>query len=288
MIYIRNGAAAGFHSRIVGVNAAAPGWVDVLDPLPNTLAISDGSYHVSKVDVSMFFAHLTAQECADGITEYRSGYCEFSADGTKVDVGIHLEEVNAGPIQVWIAVSNRTGGGVLNSSPSRTAVPDLSNLMTGGGTGTFFRPLTYSTRTPVFTFSTYNVFGFWIKRIVPPNTPAHTDQQTNLVVSDQNGLVSKIPLFSDTVGYTPDVTVRSAPSIYTGGGARFRANVKAAETGLPVEGVPVAMRQTAGPGTFTPPATPNETDEAGDVVGHYTATTSPGDVGQVVTVEAEV
>lgn len=286
VLSIRDGASGGFYTRLLGKDVGG-GWVDLLDPLPFAVAIGDTILEWRASTVRMPWGVTTAQQSADGFTEYFAGYIVATA-GTWTDFGVHLEEFNPGSVVHEIAVASDPLPPNLNVSPNPTTPPDLSNMMSGGRRGSFSRPLTQAEKVPRFTFSGYNGLGFWLKRTVLPNSLRQSDQIISLVCTDNGSLVARCILHWNTPGFTPDLTLRQSPSLYIRGGAQFRANVKSVESGLDVEGVPVAMRKTSGPGTFYPPAAPSETDAAGNAIAHYTAPTDVGQIGQVVTVEAEV
>lgn len=288
VLSIRNGSSGGFYTRIVDADAPGPNtWVDLLDPLPAAAEIASSVFEFRAVDVSMPFGVTTAQESADGFTQYFGGYL-ISTGGTHNDWGVHIEETNPGNVIHEIAVASDPAPPLLNTIPNNTTPPDLSGMMLGGNRGSFVRPLTKAERTPRVNVTGYVAYGFWIKRIVPPGCRRQSDQIVSLVCTDSGSLVANLVLHWNTAGFTPLVTLLQSPSLYIRGGAQFRTNVKAVETGLDVEGIPVAMRQVSGPGTFYPPAAPAETDEHGNVIGHYTAPTDVGQIGQTVEIEAEV
>lgn len=283
---IRDGAAGGFFSRVVGQDMGA-GWVDLLDPLPFAVGIGDATELYIDTDDSMPFGVATAAESSAGFTQYCALYIT-SSGLPHSGFGVYIDEVSPGPIEIEIAVASDPTPPLLNLSPDNVTAPDLSNMMTGGLRGSFSRPLQYAMRVPNVTWSSTFALGIWIKATSPPNVRRQTDQVVALVAADSGTLRANLVLHLGAAGFTPDLTLRQSPSLYIRGGAQFRANVKSVETGLVVEGIPVAMRKASGPGTFYPPAAPAETDALGNAIGHYTAPTDIGDIGQVVTVEAEV
>lgn len=287
ILSFRNGNAGGFFTRIIGDSGPGPGWVDLLDPIPDSVAISDGVEEFRAIDVSMPWGTTTNQQSADGFVQSIGGFLVCTG-GTFSGVGAHIEEINPGTVTHEIAFSNATGVSPFPTKASLEADPDLSQLMSGSTPGAFVRPLVQATKTPLPNLSGFQAVRFWLRRTVLPDSVRQSDQTTAIVITDNASLEARLVLHWNTPGFTPDLALVQSPSIYTGGGARFRANLKSAESGLPVEGIPVAMRLVSGPGTFYPPADPGETDDDGNVIGHYTATTEPGDVGSTVTVEAEV
>jgi hypothetical protein len=286
VLVFRDGNAGGFYTKMT--DADVPGlWVDLLDPLPFSVAIGDKVFEYMAAHERSPFGISTAQESADGFTQYFGGYIE-NGSANPSGFGVYIEEQNPGPVTVEIAVSSDPTPPLLDTIPNRFTVPDLTDLMGPSTRGSFSRPLTYATRTPDFTWSAVGWIGIWVKLTSPANVRRQTDQIIALVAADSGTLRAPFILHLGAEGFTPEITLKQSPTIYIRGGARFRANVKNAETGLVVPDLPVAMRQKSGPGTFYPPAAPGETDDAGNVVGHYTAPADVGEIGQTIEIEAEV
>jgi len=288
MIYFRNGNSGLFHTRIVGQDVGS-GWVDLLDPLPDSIAIDDGVYEYGGGAARTPFGFSTAQESLDGFTQYCGLYLRASTTNLS-DFGVYIDEINPGPLVAEICVSSDPEPPNLLTIPDRWTEPDLSVMIAPSNKGAWLRPLNYESRTPIFDYFDNSAWvGLWIKLTSPPNALRQSDQVIALVSTNVGQtIVSKLILHLGTAGFVPDLTLKQSPTIYLRGGARFRANVKNADTGLPIENVPVRMLQKSGPGTFTPPADPSETDADGNVVGHYTAPTDVGEIGETIEIEAEV
>jgi hypothetical protein len=289
-LHIRNGDSGGFVTRCFIVVSGANGWLDLVDPLPAAITTGDDVRVYGADELNMPWRVATAEECAAGYVEYLGLYLAHSGGIQHIDWGVHINEIQTGHIITEIAISTDPLPPALEVIPNRQTAPTLADMHGPGDFGSWARPLTRAQKVPGngYIANTGTNIGFWMRRTVPPNTPPLTDYAIELIVTDEASLYSSEWFGSRIEGYTPDVRLTQAPSIYVSGGARFTTTVKAAENGAPVEGVSVAMRKNSGPGTFYPPADPAETDAKGQVVGHYTAPTDPGDIGETIEIEAEV
>ena len=282
--YFRDGNAGGWASRVRAISTGS-GWIDLVDPLPTSISIGDWVFGYNKAYGVMPFGPTTALESAQGFTQYIGLYCT-NGGASLTDFRWWIEEENPGNVLHEIAPSDDTGH-TLTTIPNKETEPDLSGMLSGGGASRWTSARTFLSGWPIFNFSA-GVVGFWLKRTVPPDSLRNTSQWTTLVGETPGGFVSKCCLHWDTVGFTPLLELNHAPTVYLRGGARFKAYVRAQETGLRVVGAPVSWQKTAGPGTLTPPPEPSETDDDGVSLARYEAPVDVGEIGNTVTIEAGI
>ncbi len=282
--YFRDGVNGGWAARVTEANVGS-GWIDLLEPLPASIAIGDQVWLYNKSYTPMPFGPTTAVESALGSTQYIGLYAAKPSPSVS-SFRLWLESRNNGPVQHEIAASNDNSF-TLPTIPDRYTEPDLSGMLSGGGSGRWTKARAFGAGFPIFDYSSGNI-GFWLKRTIPANSLRCSDYTFAVVAQAPSGFLSKLVLYWDTVGFTPLLTVNHAPTLYLRGGARFRATVIGQESGLPVPNVPVRFEKTAGPGTLTPPPAPSETDEDGEIFARYAAPVDVGEIGQTVTIEAQV
>lgn len=285
VVYIRDGNAGGFQSRVTEYNAGGA-WVDLLDPLPASVAIGDSIWGYTPAYSMMPFKDTTALESANGIVHY-SGLYVVNSGASLPDFRLWLEVLNPGPVTHEIAATNDMTH-TLVTIPNESTAPDLSGMLQGAGAGRFIRAGSYLAGFPTGMTLTSGQLGFWIKRTGPADAFRVSDQYVAVVGESSNGTYSKLVLHWNTVGFTPIVALTHAPTVYLRGGARFKATVRSTETGLRVPNVPVGFAVTSGPGTISAPPAPGITDENGEILARYAAPTDVGEIGQVATVEAQV
>lgn len=288
-LYVRDGAAGGFASRIVDNEGGAPGFLRLLDPLPFAVGIGDSVWNFRPNYVWMPFKDSTPAECAAGFVHY-SGHYITNGGPTLSNARVYLEEILPGPVVHEIAVSNRPASlYTLATIPDEETAPDLSSMLASGGSGAFSRATFANPNPGEFAMSAQS-WGFWIRRTSPAGLRSLPWSAVAVVVEDSiTGRLSKAVLTWNNLGFTEILELAPAPSIYVGGGARFRARVTSDELGLPVPGIPVLMTANAlANGTFTPPAEPAETGDLGTVEGTYVASEDPADIGGTIEVEATI
>lgn len=286
VIYFRWGNAAGWSTRVTDFSIGG-GWVDLLDPLPTSLAIGDGVWSYLNTYMNPY-KDTTPLESALGIDVYSGCYCVYNnAYGTLSDWRFWIEDLDPGDVTHQIAATNLMSQ-TLVTIPNETTAPDLTGFLTGGGAGRFIDAGNYLSGSPQAFFSAGSL-GFWIRRRGPANAVRRRGHRVAIVGEDPvKGYDSRLILDWNTDGFTPILTLNHAPTVYLRGGARFKCNVVGQETGLPVPDVPVGMRITSGPGVLSPVPAPGVTDEDGNVLARYAAPTDIGEIGQVVNVEAQV
>lgn len=282
--YFRDGASGGWGALITNYDIGG-GWIDLLDPLPTTVGIGDEIWFYNKGYGPMPYGPTLAIESALGMTQY-IGLYTTKPGASLTDFRWWIDDQNPGNVEHWIAASNDNSF-TLPTIPNKETEPDLSGMLFGGGSGRWTQARSFESGWPIFNYSS-GVIGFWLKRVVPANALRQTSQFVSIVGETPGGFSSRLVIVWNTEGFTPVLTVTHAPTIYIRGGARFKATVIGQETGLRVSGVPVGFAQTAGPGTLTLPAAPAETDENGELLASYAAPVDVGEIGQTVTVEAQV
>lgn len=282
-IYFRDGSNGGRSSEVVAIDTGA-NWVQVLDPLPNSIAIGDSVWFFSRAVARMPFKNVTALESSLGFTHY-CGIYATNAGGVLNDCRFYIERLDPGPVLHELAASNDQTY-TLPTIPNEETPPDLSSMLQGSGAGRFVAARTYADGSPQFNFS--GTVGMWLKRTLAADAVRNSEDAVAVVCETAGGFQSKCVLTWNTAGFTPVIALSHAPTVYLRGGARFKAVVRSEETGLLVSGVPVGFSKTAGPGTLQQPADPGETDENGEILASYAAPTDVGEIGNTVTVEAQV
>lgn len=285
-IHFRDGNCGGFFTIITAISPGSPGTIDILDPLPFSCSPGDLLDIYATATLRQPFQETTALESAEGTTQSIGIYLSNISGSTVSNLRLWIEDYNPGHTIHEIAVGNDTSH-VLNTKATLYAEPDLSGMMSGGGSAKFGRPRSYGEGYPNVNISVPKTCPIWLKRIVPANA-LRLSWQTVAIVAGNGVVEVRLILHWNTVGFTPVVVVDHAPSLYLRGGTRFKARVSAQETGLQVPGAPVSFSLVSGPGTFYPPAAPSETDEDGNCFARYSSPEDVGEIGQNVTVEASV
>ncbi|MCP4869270.1 MAG: hypothetical protein GY898_11190 [Proteobacteria bacterium] len=286
VLYVRWGNAGTWSTRVTDFSTGSS-WIDLLDPLPTSMAIGDQVWSYLNTYMNPY-KDTTPLESALGIDVYSGCYVVYNnAYGTLSDFRLWIEDLDPGPVTHQIAATNWMNQNLV-TIPNETTPPDLTGFLSGGGAGRFIDAGTYVGGSPQVSFSAGSI-GFWIRRLGPANAVRRRGHMVAIVGEDPvAGYSSKLLLDWNTDGFTPVLELTHAPSVYLRGGARFKATVRGQETGLLVPNVPVGFSQTAGPGTLQQPAPPGETDENGEVSASYAAPTNIGEIGNTVTVEAQV
>lgn len=283
-VYFRDGNAGGWGTSVVAVDTGA-NWIDLLEPLPTSIAIGDSVQFFGTTLARTPYKNTTALESALGITHYCGLYCTNGGAGLS-NFRFWLEAADPGDVSHEIAASNDVTH-TLVTIPNETTPPDLSTLIAGGA-GAFIPARSYASGSPEFTLSGANSVGFWLKRTGPVDALRRSDHAVAVVGESAGGVISKLVINWNTAGFTPLLELDHAPTVYLRGGARFKAYVRAQETGLRVVGAPVRWTQLSGPGTLTPPPEPGETDEDGISLARYAAPIDVGEIGQTFEIEASV
>lgn len=286
--YVRSGNAGGFATRIIANEGGAPGWIRLLDPMPTSASIGDNVWSFRETQSTMPFGLSTAAECATGFVHH-AGIYVLNSGSSLNNARIYLEELLPGPVVHEIAVASRpTTVYTLPVIANESVAPDLSSMLTSLGSGHFSKATVNNPNPGLFAVAGSSEYGLWIRKTSPVNHPHLEHAAVALVLEDQvAGVTSKVVLTWSSDGFTPVLTLEPSPSIYVGGGARYRAELRNAEFGAPVEGEHIDVVATAlANGAFTAPADPSETDENGRVEGTYIASENPADAGSSITVEA--
>lgn len=283
-IYFRDGVSGGFASRVTAISVGS-GWVDLLQPLPSSIAIGDTVWAYNQAYGPMPFKNTTALESALGFTQYLGLYTT-KPGAALTDFRYWLDVANPGPVEHEIAASNDNAH-TLTTKPNLETPPDLSGMLVGGAAGRWTPARHFNAGWPIFNYSS-GVVGFWLKRVSPANALRLSGEIVSVVGETPGGFSSRLVLYWDTAGFVPLLQVNHAPTVYLRGGARFKATVIGQETGLRVPNVPVGFAKTAGPGTLTLPPDPSETDENGEILARYAAPTDVGEIGNTFTIEASV
>jgi len=283
-LYFRDGNAGGWSSEIIEADTGA-NWVQLLDPLPTSIAIGDSVWFFRRDVAQMPFKNVTALESSLGFTHY-CGIYALNGGGGLSNCRFYIERLDPGPVLHELAASNDITY-VLATIVNESTPPDLTSMLQGAGQGRFVAARTYADGSPDFIFAAGQV-GMWIKRTLAADAVRNSEDSVTVVCETAGGFQSKCVLTWNTAGFTPVIALSHAPTVYLRGGARFRAVVRSQETGLLVSGVPVGFSQTAGPGTLQQPPDPGETDENGEILARYAAPTDVGEIGQTFTVEAQV
>ena len=286
-VFFRDGNAGGFYTRVVDYNPSGI-WIDLLDPLPASVAIGDAiwGYANGATYAMMPYKDTTPLESALGIVQYSGLYC-VNSGASLSNFRFWIEDSDPGPVTHQIAASNTIGFGPLATIPNETTIPNLAGMLSGGGSGAFVDAGSYATGSPEATFAT-GALAFWLKRTGPADASRRSAHAIAIVGDNGAGVTSRLVLYWNTEGFTPAIELTHAPTVYLRGGARFKALVRAQETGLAVPNVPVRWTKTAGPGTLTPAPAPTQTDEDGISLARYAAPTDVGEIGNTVTIEAGV
>jgi hypothetical protein len=288
--------------QIVDSTNGTPGTIRILQPLALAVGIGDEVQQYDRNrDAQPFNGDLgggntrgadsTPLESAEGFVHYSCHFILLLGGASMTAAEVYLEPINAGRTVTEIAMAQLPSGLYLPPViADENVFPDLTGAVSGGAAA--FTAATSADPQGPFVFANGTANAFWLKRSSPADSPTLTEQAVAVVVEDKGGtgLLSKAIVHWDTLGYTPDLTLRRGPSIYLGGGARLEAEVRALETGLRVVGQPVTLEQTAGPGIFTVLDDPAETDERGIVDATYQAPdpTEVGEIGETVTFEASI
>lgn len=283
-LYFRDGNAGGWSSEVIEADAGS-NWVQLLDPLPASIAIGDSVWFFRRDVDEMPFKNVTALESSQGFTHYCGIYATNSGGGLS-NCRFYLERLDPGPVLHELAASNDLGYALPTIATESTA-PDLSSMLVGAGQGRFVAARTYADGSPDFTFAGGSI-GMWIKRTLASDAVRNAEDAIAVVCETASGFQSKCVLTWDTAGFTPTIAISHAPSIYLRGGGRFKAVVRSQETGLVVSGVPVGFSLTAGPGTLEQPPDPGQTNDEGVVWASYAAPVDVGEIGNTFTVEAQV
>ncbi len=280
-LYIRNGVAGGFTSEILRVEGTVAILADDLLAIPS---IGD-DVQIFSIDATLNpWGSLSALDSALGYTRYQTVYLKRSV-GSATNAGFYIENLDPGP------ATHQIGAGFYPTglwTPATTATAEtVPNLKESGNP--FFRSVNGG---PIFTKPTIDssgAVGIWLKRISPPNTLAfdRTRAIALVMIDTDNGDFSKLIIPWNTAGLTPVFTHRASPSLYLRGSTRFNVVVTALESGLPLPGAPVQMTKISGPGTLRR-TDGLVTDARGKAFAELEAPTDVGQVGQVVTVDAEV
>lgn len=286
-VYFVDGSSAEFSTRVTAVDTIGHS-IDLLDPLPSSAAIGDVVWGYDHDASEMPFKATTPLESALGMTHYCALFV-VNSGASLPNFRLWLEALDPGPVTHQIAASNDQTLVNIPPIPNESTPPDLSGFVAGGAMGRFIDARTYETASPEDGSFGAGELAFWIKRISPANAIRRSRQRIGIVA--QSGaagtVVSKLILDWDTQGFTPAIELSHAPTVYLRGGARFRALIRAQETGLPVPGVPVGFAISSGPGVLQAPPDPGVTDASGKILARYAAPTDIGEIGQVVTVEAQ-
>lgn len=302
-LYLRDGASGGRVLQILDSTNGTPGTIRILDPLTAAIGIGDAVQQYDRNRLAMPFhgdlgggntrgADSTSLESAQGFVHYSCHYILNLHTAALTQAKVYLEPVNAGRTLTEIAQATLPTG--FYDPPliaDESDFPDLTGSLGGGGAAAFTAATQANPQGP-FSFANGTAVAFWLKRTSPVDSPKLTQQAVAVVLDDTGGtgIISKAIVNWDTLGFTPDLTLRRGPSIYLGGGARLEAEVRALETGLRVVGQPVTLVQTVGPGTLTVLDDPPNTDERGIVDATYQAPdpTQTGQIGATVTFEASI
>lgn len=293
------GAAAVHAAEVLAFDTATGEFV-LVDGTP-ALAASADVYRLYAVNA--FWDDFDAGESALGVTQYRLLYLHNETGLAVASPETKLVLLDGAGIDFGVAQWDGTGDQQnITVIPDEETEPDLDELEAANNTVPRFEaPLgaTSLHRVPRNTPASYAVGAavpIWLRRtgaanrLAKPRVVLQVIHRFTSTGGDPDPLVTSGLLVFGIAGLTPTVSLARDRRLRVGGGARYSVTLTAAESGLPVPGESVDFEQTAGPGTLSFPADPEEreTDAAGVSFASYAAPTDEAQEGATVSVEGRV
>lgn len=283
------GANAGHAGRVLSFDSGAGTFV-LTEETPS-LGSSGDIYQI--FSPSNLFDEVSAQESADGDTEYRVLFLRNNgSESVAATARLYMKLLDVARVD-WSLANVDPGFNGNNADTGSIATEDEEPPVRSKGlAGGWIEPVDYDSAAGTehgFTLDPNAMEGIWLRRVVPKLHAGRIRVVLQLVYEspddtggDPSPFQTSVLVIFDIVGYTPSLSLERDRRVKIGGGARFTGKVVAAENGEGVPDLEVDWEHT-GPGTLDAPGE-RFLDEDGKDTVLYTAPTDPAKAGQQATI----
>jgi hypothetical protein len=275
------------HDTAIGDIGVSPAWGNA--PLVAEV------YRIS--GAANLFDDVDAQECSGGHVDHRMVYLLNSTGVPLNDGRCYLLPLDPYDTNMELACGNGSkGANQVTPTFDEEEAPDLDTLGITGFTAS--KPQRFRAARDYVTAEEvpYNIINFvnnggypiWIRRTIPALTKRADDAAWLLVVEQDTGVKTAVPIVFNTTGYTPQLAASFDRTPRTFGGARIEMSVVDADFGFAIEDEEIYAAIDTGPGTLNSAPQPLETDEDGEAYAVYISPEDDGQAGATVSIEVKM